>query len=86
MHSLLQIASLKEDGKRCPLLLMKSKPVEEVTVVSETRRPIEEDRVDLEAELARLDAERNIRGVKAPEVKVDPHLAALENQLSELDF
>ncbi len=54
--------------------------------VSEIRRPVEEDRVDLEAELARLDAERNVRGAKAPEVKVDPHLAALENQLSELDF
>ena len=54
--------------------------------VSEVRRPIEEDRVDLEAELARLDAERNVRGTKTPEVKVDPHLAALENQLSELDF
>jgi hypothetical protein len=24
--------------------------------------------------------------VKTPEVKVDPHLAALEHQLSELDF
>ena len=47
---------------------------------------MEEDRVDLEAELARLDAERNLRGETVSEVKVDPHLAALENQLSELDF
>jgi hypothetical protein len=62
------------------------RPAVEERQVSETRRPIEEDRVDLEAELARLDAERNIRGVETPEVKVDPHLAALEHQLSELDF
>jgi len=27
-----------------------------------------------------------VRGAKTPEVKIDPHLAALENQLSELDF
>jgi hypothetical protein len=69
-----------------PAPVDEERPTVEEGQFSETQRPIEEDRVDLEAELARLDAERNIRGLKTPEVKVDPHLAALENQLSELDF
>jgi hypothetical protein len=69
-----------------PAPIEEEKPVVEDEHLPEGSRPIEEDRVDLEAELARLDAERNLRGETVSEVKVDPHLAALENQLSELDF
>lgn len=69
-----------------PAPIEEEKPVVEDEHLPEVSRPIEEDRVDLEAELARLDAERNLRGETVSEVKVDPHLAALENQLSELDF
>ena len=48
--------------------------------------PIQEDRADLEAELARLDAERQLRTPKPTEPKQDPRLNALHDQLSELDF
>ena len=59
----------------------------EVEVVEEIRQvPIKEDRADLEAELARLDAERNMRTPQAEEPKNDPRLDALHDQLSELDF
>ncbi len=55
--------------------------------VVETRStPIQEDRADLEAELARLDAERQLRTSKGEEPKSDPRLDALHDQLSELDF
>ena len=57
------------------------------TVVEEERQiPIQEDRADLEAELARLDAERALRTPKVEEPKRDPRLDALHDQLSELDF
>ena len=69
-----------------PAPVDEEKPAVEDEYLPEVSRPMEEDRVDLEAELARLDAQRNLRGETTPEVKVDPHLAALENQLSELDF
>lgn len=59
----------------------------EVEVVEEIRQvPIKEDRADLEAELARLDAERNLRTPQVEEPKNDPRLDALHDQLSELDF
>ena len=59
----------------------------EVEVVEEIRQvPIKEDRADLEAELARLDAERNLRTPQVEEPKSDPRLDALHDQLSELDF
>ena len=59
----------------------------EPAVVEEIRQvPIKEDRADLEAELARLDAERNMRAPQAEEPKKDPRLEALQDQLSELDF
>ena len=48
--------------------------------------PIQEDRADLEAELARLDAERQLRSPEVKESKQDPRLDALHDQLSELDF
>ena len=61
--------------------------VEEPAVVEEIRQvPIKKDRADLEAELARLDAERNLRTPQAEEPKSDPRLDALHDQLSELDF
>ena len=47
---------------------------------------MQEDRADLEAELARLDAERQLRTPEVEEVKRDPRLDALHDQLSELDF
>ncbi len=55
---------------------------------SEEKRsiPIQEDRADLEAELARLDAERQLRTPGKEEAKSDPRLDALHDQLSELDF
>ena len=57
------------------------------TIVEEERQiPIQEDRADLEAELARLDAERQLRTPKVEEPKRDPRLDALHDQLSELDF
>ncbi|MGB0780510.1 MAG: hypothetical protein ACPGQN_01890, partial [Candidatus Poseidoniaceae archaeon] len=59
----------------------------ESAVVEEIRQvPLKEDRADLEAELARLDAERNLRTPQAEEPKSDPRLDALHDQLSELDF
>ena len=48
--------------------------------------PLQEDRADLEAELARLDAERQLRTPGKQEAKADPRLDALHDQLSELDF
>ena len=48
--------------------------------------PLQEDRADLEAELARLDSERRLRPAPAEEPKRDPRLEALHDQLSELDF
>ena len=48
--------------------------------------PLQEDRADLEAELARLDAERQLRTPGKQEAKADPQLDALHDQLSELDF
>ncbi|MGB2340111.1 MAG: hypothetical protein ACPIBN_02295 [Candidatus Poseidoniaceae archaeon] len=57
------------------------------TSVEETRAvPLKEDRADLEAELARLDSERQVRSTPAEEPKADPRLEALHDQLSELDF
>ena len=57
------------------------------TSVGETRAvPLKEDRADLEAELARLDSERQVRSTPAEEPKADPRLEALHDQLSELDF
>ena len=76
----------EEGWEEMPAPSNEEQPEQEDEYVPEVRRPMEEDRVDLEAELARLDAERKSRGETTPEVKVDPHLAALENQLSELDF
>ena len=65
-------------------------PVESETttegVVETPSIPIQEDRADLEAELARLDAERQLRTPKVEEPKSDPRLDALHDQLSELDF
>ena len=59
----------------------------EAAVVEEIRQvPIKEDRADLEAELARLDAERQVRIPESEESKKDPRLEALQDQLSELDF
>lgn len=59
----------------------------EAAVVEEIRQvPIKEDRADLEAELARLDAERQVRIPESEEPKKDPRLEALQDQLSELDF
>jgi len=59
----------------------------EAAVVEEIRQvPIKEDRADLEAELARLDAERQLRIPESEEPKKDPRLEALQDQLSELDF
>jgi hypothetical protein len=48
--------------------------------------PLQEDRADLEAELARLDSERQLRSTPIEEPKRDPRLEALHDQLSELDF
>ena len=48
--------------------------------------PLQDDRADLEAELARLDAERQLRTPGKQEAKADPRLDALHDQLSELDF
>ena len=48
--------------------------------------PMQEDRADLEAELARLDAERQLRSPETKEAMRDPRLDALHDQLSELDF
>ena len=57
------------------------------TSVEETRAvPLKEYRADLEAELARLDSERQGRSTPAEEPKADPRLEALHDQLSELDF
>ena len=57
------------------------------TSVEVTRAvPLKEDRADLEAELARLDSERQVRSTPAEEPKTDPRLEALHDQLSELDF
>ncbi|MDP6223825.1 MAG: hypothetical protein QGF34_02040, partial [Candidatus Poseidoniaceae archaeon] len=59
----------------------------EAAGVEEIRQvPIKEDRADLEAELARLDAERQLRIPESEEPKKDPRLEALQDQLSELDF
>ncbi len=58
----------------------------ETAVEEKENVPIQEDRADLEAELARLDAERQLRTPKAEEPKRDARLDALHDQLSELDF
>ena len=52
----------------------------------ERATPIKEDRADLEAELARIDAERQLRTPEAEQPAHDPRLEALQDQLSELDF
>ena len=62
-----------------------SEAIEESSEVKQSL-PLQEDRADLEAELARLDAERKLRIPGKEEAKADPRLDALHDQLSELDF
>ncbi|MEC7168466.1 MAG: hypothetical protein VXW14_05710, partial [Candidatus Thermoplasmatota archaeon] len=79
-----EAAELTDEWEEMPAPI-DSEPTE--TVHEEIQAtPMHEDRADLEAELARLDAERGRRVPEIKEVKRDPRLDALHDQLSELEF
>ena len=80
------------DAERCAVVLVSGQlhRDEGERVAAERTAPnIEDERAQLEAELARLDAERHHRAAHAPTVpapKADSALADLESRLSDVEF